>query len=226
MFELFIARRYLRAKRKQVVISVITVISVIGVAAGVMALVIALAINNGFRSHARNAICWALTAHVSIQEKEPGEGIDGWEQLAAQARAICRTSKAPRPRSTTAGISPDRSMATASRSRASRSPNGAPVPDALLHLKAGSIEGLRSAEGELPGNHSRLPPGRKARRSGREAGHADHSQRPDDSLRPAAQLRARCASPEFSNPASSSSIRPGLHGSSDHAESFRTGRRA
>jgi ABC-type lipoprotein release transport system permease subunit len=47
MFELFIARRYLRAKRKQVVISVITLISVIGVAAGVMALVIALAINNG-----------------------------------------------------------------------------------------------------------------------------------------------------------------------------------
>ena len=50
MFELFIARRYLRAKRKQVVISVITAISVIGVAAGVMALVIALAINNGFRN--------------------------------------------------------------------------------------------------------------------------------------------------------------------------------
>ena len=50
MFEFFIARRYLRAKRKQVVISVITVISVIGVAAGVMALVIALAINTGFSS--------------------------------------------------------------------------------------------------------------------------------------------------------------------------------
>ena len=43
MFELFIARRYLRAKRKQVVISIITAISVIGVAAGVMALVIAAA---------------------------------------------------------------------------------------------------------------------------------------------------------------------------------------
>ena len=49
MFELTIAIRYLKAKRKQAVISVITVISVIGVAAGVMALVIALAINNGFR---------------------------------------------------------------------------------------------------------------------------------------------------------------------------------
>ena len=40
MFELTIAIRYLKAKRKQAVISVITVISVIGVAAGVMALVI------------------------------------------------------------------------------------------------------------------------------------------------------------------------------------------
>src|SRR6202035_5386094 len=83
MFELFIPRRYLRAKRKQVVISVITVISVIGVAAGVMALVIALAINNGFRSTlVRNLL--GLTAHVRIQEKEIGEGIEGWEQISAQ----------------------------------------------------------------------------------------------------------------------------------------------
>ena len=73
MFELFIAKRYLRAKRKQVVISVITAISVIGVAAGVMALVIALAINNGFRSTLERNLL-GLTAHVSIQEKEPGEG--------------------------------------------------------------------------------------------------------------------------------------------------------
>src|SRR5258708_4922145 len=49
-FELFIAGRYLRAKRKQAVISVITVISIIGVAAGVMALVIALAITSGLRT--------------------------------------------------------------------------------------------------------------------------------------------------------------------------------
>ena len=45
-FELFVALRYLRAKRKQAVISVITIISILGVAAGVMALVIALGINN------------------------------------------------------------------------------------------------------------------------------------------------------------------------------------
>ena len=49
-FELFVARRYLRAHRKERAISVITVISVIGVAAGVMALVVGLAITNGFRN--------------------------------------------------------------------------------------------------------------------------------------------------------------------------------
>ena len=63
MFELFVASRYLRAKRKQVVLSVITAISVIGVAAGVMALVIALAINNGFRSTLERNLL-GLTAHV------------------------------------------------------------------------------------------------------------------------------------------------------------------
>src|ERR1700681_3403046 len=80
MFEQFIARRYLRAKRKQVVISVITLISVIGVAARVMALVIALAINNGFRSTLERNLL-GLTAHVSIQQKEPAQGIEGWQQL-------------------------------------------------------------------------------------------------------------------------------------------------
>src|SRR5277367_2482114 len=83
MFELFIARRYLRAKRKQVVISVITAISVIGVAAGVMAMVIALAITNGFRDTLQRNLLGA-TAHVSILEKEPSTGIDHWEQIAPQ----------------------------------------------------------------------------------------------------------------------------------------------
>ena len=84
MFELFIARRYLRAKRKQVVISVITVISVMGVAAGVMALVIALAINNGFSNTLQRNLLGA-TAHVSILEKEPGDGHRGLGAACAEA---------------------------------------------------------------------------------------------------------------------------------------------
>src|SRR5690349_22519392 len=87
MFELFIARRYLRAKRKQVVISIITAISVIGVAAGVMAMVIALAINNGFRGTLQRNLLGA-TAHISVLEKQPAEGIEKWEELAAGIRKL------------------------------------------------------------------------------------------------------------------------------------------
>ena len=79
-FEFFVAARYLRAKRKQAVISIITVISVIGVAAGVMALVIAIAINNGFRNTLQSNLLGA-TAHVMLLEKEPGDGIENWAEL-------------------------------------------------------------------------------------------------------------------------------------------------
>ncbi|MGH9579833.1 MAG: ABC transporter permease, partial [Terriglobales bacterium] len=58
-FELFIAARYLRAKRRQAVISVITAISVAGVAAGVASLIIALAINNGFRQDLQHRLLGA-----------------------------------------------------------------------------------------------------------------------------------------------------------------------
>src|ERR1041385_4174181 len=78
-FSLFVAARYLRARRREAVISIITVISVAGVAAGVMALVIALAINNGFRSTLQRALLNA-TAHVNVEEKE-GNGIRDWQSL-------------------------------------------------------------------------------------------------------------------------------------------------
>ncbi|MEJ7604746.1 MAG: FtsX-like permease family protein [Bryobacteraceae bacterium] len=82
-FELIVAFRYLRAKRKQAVISVITVISIIGVAAGVMALVIALGINNGFRGTLQRNLLGA-TAHVSVLEKERGYGIENWRDLTSR----------------------------------------------------------------------------------------------------------------------------------------------
>ncbi|MCS6953487.1 MAG: FtsX-like permease family protein [Bryobacterales bacterium] len=86
-FELLVAARYLKAKRKQTVISVITLLSVLGVAAGVMALVIALAINNGFRSTLERNLLGA-TAHVTVLEKEPGYGLANWRELVAQLRRL------------------------------------------------------------------------------------------------------------------------------------------
>ena len=94
MFELFIARRYLRAKRKQVVISVITVISVIGVAAGVMALVIALAINSGLRRHTQARSVGRHAPTSLILEKDPSEGIGDWEALTPKLSKLPHVSSA------------------------------------------------------------------------------------------------------------------------------------
>ena len=65
MFELFLGIRYLKAKRKQRFISVITIISVIGVMVGVMALVVVLSVMNGFRSDLMNKIL-GVNAHVLV----------------------------------------------------------------------------------------------------------------------------------------------------------------
>jgi lipoprotein-releasing system permease protein len=154
MFELFIARRYLRAKRKQVVISVITAISVMGVAAGVMALVVALAINNGFRDTLQRNLLGA-TAHVSILEKEPGAGIENWEQLAP------RLAKLPHVKSAAPALYESGYLSGAIQGAGVALKGvdvrpGAPLADALLHLKSGSIEGLRENGGlrEKPGSSS------------------------------------------------------------------------
>jgi lipoprotein-releasing system permease protein len=78
-FELFIAARYLRAKRRQAVIGVITAISVLGVAAGVASLIIALAINNGFRQDLQERLL-GTTSHVNLMRVE-NDGIRDWPAL-------------------------------------------------------------------------------------------------------------------------------------------------
>jgi lipoprotein-releasing system permease protein len=85
-FELFIAARYLRARRRQAVVGFITVISVIGVAAGVAALIIALAITNGMRRDLQERLVGA-TAHVELM-RTAGDGIRDWRPLMARAAAV------------------------------------------------------------------------------------------------------------------------------------------
>jgi lipoprotein-releasing system permease protein len=80
-FEFFIASRYLRAKRKQAVIGVITGISIAGVAAGVASLIIALAINNGFRQDLQDRLLGS-TSHVNLL-RTMGDGIRDWRSLMA-----------------------------------------------------------------------------------------------------------------------------------------------
>jgi lipoprotein-releasing system permease protein len=81
-FELFVAARYLRAKRRQAVIGIITVISIIGVAAGVASLIIALAINNGFRQDLQDRLLGS-TSHINLLRVE-ADGIRNWQPLLSQ----------------------------------------------------------------------------------------------------------------------------------------------
>jgi len=75
-FEWFVARRYLTARRKQTFLSLISGVSIAGVAVGVMALIIALALMTGVQTELRDRIVGA-TAHVYVYklggQLEPGD---------------------------------------------------------------------------------------------------------------------------------------------------------
>src|SRR6195952_1155616 len=85
-FELFIASRYLKAKRRQAVIGVITAISVLGVAAGVASLIIALAITNGMRRDLQERLLGS-TSHVELM-RVSADGIRDWRPLLDKLRAL------------------------------------------------------------------------------------------------------------------------------------------
>ena len=148
-FELFIAGRYLRARRKEAVISVITAISILGVAAGVMALVIAMAVTTGFRNTLQRNLLGAM-AHINVIPRHPGDGIENWEELAERIRKVPHVvAVSPVLYSPTyfsgpllskggilKGVEPDREIA---------------VSTTLRRLKAGSLDRLRDHNASPPG---------------------------------------------------------------------------
>ena len=146
-FELFIATRYLRAKRRQAVIGVITGISIAGVAAGVASLIVALAINNGFRQDLQNRLLGS-TSHINILRIE-SDGIKDWralmDRLAKQPHVVAAApaiyeqvliSRGPRARGAVVkGIIPKYERQ---------------VSDLLSTVKIGSMDALEEGT-ELPG---------------------------------------------------------------------------
>jgi len=138
-FELFVALRYLKAKRRQSVISVVTIISIIGVTAGVCALVVALAINNGFREELEKSLLGA-TANVNLLRSE-NDGIRDYEALAT------RLSRLPHVVASAPALYGE--VLASFRSRASGivlkgidPQREVHVGDLLLKLREGSLEGL------------------------------------------------------------------------------------
>lgn len=87
-FEYIVALRYLRARRKQAVVSLITVISIIGVTAGVAALVIALAINKGFTQDLRDKLL-GIREHVTLLPAAgAGKGIPDYQEVIRRVESV------------------------------------------------------------------------------------------------------------------------------------------
>ena len=85
-FEWFVAQRYLRSPYRPAVLRLVTLMSVIGVAAGVATLVIALSMNTGFRETLQDRLL-GVTAHISLTRPGSG-GIKNYEEVAAKLEAI------------------------------------------------------------------------------------------------------------------------------------------
>jgi lipoprotein-releasing system permease protein len=84
-FEWFVARRYLRSPYRPAVLRLVTIFSILGVAAGVATLVIALSMNTGFRETLQDRLL-EVTAHVSLTR--PGAVIHDYEMLATKLATI------------------------------------------------------------------------------------------------------------------------------------------
>jgi len=85
-FEMFIAGRYLRSRRRENFISLISLISITGVALGVIALDCSLSMMNGFETEIRQRIV-ETTAHISVYTYA-GEGFADWRSLAEKVQEV------------------------------------------------------------------------------------------------------------------------------------------
>jgi lipoprotein-releasing system permease protein len=84
-FEWFVCLRYLKAKRKQGFISLISFISVAGVTVGVMALIVVLAVMTGFTEELREKIL-GINSHIVVQK--PGDVIENYRELEEQLTSV------------------------------------------------------------------------------------------------------------------------------------------
>jgi|KBSMisStaDraftv2_1062788.scaffolds.fasta_scaffold71443_2 lipoprotein-releasing system permease protein len=148
-FEFFIASRYLRAKRKQAVIGVITGISIAGVAAGVASLIIALAINNGFRQDLQERLLGS-TSHVNLL-RTMGDGIRDWRSL------MTNLQKQPHVVAAAPDIYEQVLISLGSRARGAVLKGIIPseerkVSDLLKSVKQGSADALEETPKEIMGS--------------------------------------------------------------------------
>ncbi len=144
-YEWFIGIRYLKAKRKQTFISIITVISIVGVMVGVMTLIIVLAVMSGFEKTLKEKIL-GTQAHLVLL-KASQEGMDNYEEVAKKVEGVrgvvsaapfilnqvMLSSESSVSGVVLKGIDPDRV---------------GKVTELAHNLKAGRLQDLKGVEGE------------------------------------------------------------------------------
>ncbi len=150
-FELFIALRYLFSKRQQAFISVISVMSVLGVAIGVGALVVVMGVYNGFTEDIRNKILGA-NSHLFIQSLIPEmldvneDGGGGYSDIVENLKQNPQI-KAAAPFLYTEVLFSSPQGATGLIIRGIEPRNAAEALTVLQHLKEGSLDGLIRSKG-------------------------------------------------------------------------------
>ena len=86
-YPLFIAKRYLMAQRKQAIIYIISLTSVLGIIVGVASLVVVLALMTGFQEKIRTKILGA-NAHLTLLSGWAGRPVDDWEKAVGRVRGL------------------------------------------------------------------------------------------------------------------------------------------
>src|SRR5210317_2662739 len=89
--ELFVGLRYLRAKRRTRFVSFITLISLIGIALGVAALIVILSVMNGFEGELRSRLL-SMSAHGTVTRVDGP--ISDWQPLVAEISSEERVTAA------------------------------------------------------------------------------------------------------------------------------------
>jgi lipoprotein-releasing system permease protein len=143
-FEWLVALRYLRSPNRPAVLRIVTLLAVIGVAAGVTTLVIALSMNTGFRQAIRDRLL-SVTAHVNLKPISPN-GIRDYREL------MTKLSETPGVRSIEPAIYSTVLLSAGGRARGIVMKGVDPelerrASEALHHIVAGSGDFAQDADG-------------------------------------------------------------------------------
>jgi lipoprotein-releasing system permease protein len=154
-FELYVAARYLKAKRRQAVVGVVTAISIAGVTAGVAALIIALAITNGMRRDLQDKLL-GTSAHIQLMQVE-GRGIRDWRPLLARLRTV------PHVTAASPGLYEQALVARGARDGGALLEGILPdeertVGDLLSAATPGAVQALEPRPESAPEQNAELPP--------------------------------------------------------------------